>query len=292
MIKSMTGYGRGEYIDGNRRAVVEINSVNHRYFDANIRMPRLILFFEEDVRKYLKKYIARGKMDIYISYYSEAKEDISISINKTLCREYVDVLRNLKNEFNLIDDISTTSIAKLPDIISIEKKADDTEQIWYIIKEALKQAVNTFTSMRETEGMLLKTDLVEKGDNLFQMLKQVEQRTPEVAKQYKQKIESRITEALENVDVDSNRILTEVAIFAERSSIDEEITRLYSHIQQLQEILHDGGVVGRKLDFLIQEMNREVNTIGSKANDKIITQYVIELKSEIEKIREQVQNIE
>lgn len=292
MIKSMTGYGRGEYIDGNRRAVVEINSVNHRYFDANIRMPRLILFFEEDVRKYLKKYIARGKMDIYISYYSEAKEDISISINKTLCREYVDILRNLKNEFNLIDDISTTSIAKLPDIISIEKKADDTEQIWYIIKEALKQAVNTFTSMREKEGMLLKTDLVEKGDNLFQMLKQVEQRTPEVAKQYKQKIESRITEALENVDVDSNRILTEVAIFAERSSIDEEITRLYSHIQQLQEILHDGGVVGRKLDFLIQEMNREVNTIGSKANDKIITQYVIELKSEIEKIREQVQNIE
>lgn len=292
MIKSMTGYGRGEYLEENRRAVIEISAVNHRYFDANIRMPKIISFFEEEIRKYIKQYIARGKVDIYITYHSEAKEDITINVNETLCAEYVTAFRKLQKQYNLIDDISATAIAKLPDVITIEKNADDADKIWNVIKNALEKAVSSLDDMRSKEGMTLKKDLIEKAQEIDQLVIQVEERSPLVVDEYQQKIHQRIEEALQGVEIDMNRIVTEVAIFADRASIDEEITRLHSHVEQLQSILHEGSVVGRKLDFLMQEMNREVNTIGSKSSDEIITRLVINLKSEVEKIREQVQNIE
>ncbi|HHX60192.1 MAG TPA: YicC family protein [Epulopiscium sp.] len=294
MIKSMTGYGRGEYIEEDRQAIVEISAVNNRYFDTNIRMPRSIMFFEEDVRKYVKNLVARGKLDIYITYSSQAKEDISIKVNEALCEEYVNTLRAVKNQFNLLDDISTMQITSLPDIIVIEKNETDKEQVWGIVSKALEAAVTSFNTMRQKEGEMLKEDLISKGQTIFRIIDEVNARSPLVVDRYKQKLYQRIVETLGNLDVepDPGRILTEVAIFSDRSSVDEEITRLRSHISQLNDILDEGGVVGRKLDFLLQEINREGNTIGSKSTDELITKLVIELKSEIEKIREQVQNIE
>ena len=288
----MTGYGRGEYAQGDRRVVVEISGVNHRYFDSNIRMPRSIIFFEEDIRKYVKNHVSRGKLDLYISYHSEAQEDICISVNETLCGEYVKALRTLQKQFGLIDDISTTAIAKLPDVIQIQKNADDKEQIWAIIQKALQEAVISFNQMREKEGNALKEDLILKSEKIKEIIDGIGERSPLVVDQYKERLHQKMAETIAHLDIDSERLLMEVAIFADRSSIDEELTRLYSHLQQLTSILNETGVVGRKLDFLIQEINREANTVGSKSSDQMITQYVVELKSEIEKIREQVQNIE
>ena len=292
MIRSMTGYGRGECVQEDRRVIVEISAVNHRYFDSNIRMPRSIMFFEEDVRKYVKDHVSRGKLDISISYHSEAQEDISIDVNESLCAEYVKALRAIQRQFDLIDDISTTTIAKLPDAIVIQKSADDKEAIWEVIQKALQDATLAFNHMRAKEGNVLKEDLIFKSQKVKEIVDDISERSPLVVEQYKQRLHQKMTEALAHVEVDQDRLLTEIAIFSDRSSIDEELTRLYSHIQQLDSILNETGVVGRKLDFLIQEINREANTVGSKANDQVITQYVVELKSEIEKIREQVQNIE
>lgn len=294
MIRSMTGYGRGEYVHEDRQAIVEISAVNNRYFDANIRMPRSIAFFEEDVRKCVKDLVSRGKLDIYISYNSQAKDDISIQVNEVLCQEYVSTLREMQSKFNLLDDISVMQVAKLPDIILIEKNEADKEQIWEIVSKALEAAVNSFNSMRQKEGNMLKEDLVLKGQKIVRIIDEVTTRSPLIVDRYKQKLYQRIVETLGNLDVepDPGRILTEVAIFSDRSSVDEEITRLRSHINQLNGILNEGGVVGRKLDFLLQEINRESNTIGSKSTDELVTKLVIELKSEVEKIREQVQNIE
>lgn len=294
MIKSMTGYGRGECIDGNRQAIVEISAVNNRYFDANIRLPRSIMFFEEDIRKVVKNEVSRGKLDIYVTYTSQAKEDIQINVNETLCQAYVEALRDVQMKFNLIEDISIMKIAKLPDILTIEKNEMDREHVWTIVRKALEEAVASFNSMRRKEGLMLKEDLMLKGQIIFGIIDLINERCPMVVDRYKQKLYQRIVENLGNLDVepDPGRILTEVAIFSDRSSIDEEITRLRSHISQLRHILEDGGVVGRKLDFLLQEINRESNTIGSKATDEQITNSVVALKSEIEKIREQIQNIE
>jgi len=292
MIKSMTGYGRGECIKGERRVVIEISTVNHRYFDANIRMPRSIRFFEEDIRKYVKDHVARGKLDIYIHYYSQAKEDISISINETLCNEYVKAFRKTQQQFDLIDDLSTATLMGLPDIVTVEKNADDKEHIWEVVEKALEDGVIALNKMREKEGKMLKDDLLFKNKNVEEIINQIAKRSPLVVAQYKEKLQQKMTEALADISIDSDRLLTEVAIFSDKASIDEELTRLKSHINQLNSILNEDGVVGRKLDFLIQEINREGNTIGSKANDQFIAKYVVELKSEIEKIREQVQNIE
>lgn len=294
MIKSMTGYGRGEYISEDRQAIVEISAVNNRYFDANIRMPRSITFFEEDIRKYVKKQVSRGKLDIYINYNSQAKEDITIKVNEALCEQYVNTLRQVQKKFDLLDDISTMQLTKLPEIITVEKNEADQEQVWAIVSQALEAAVVSFNTMREEEGKMLREDLILKGQTIFALIDDIKARSPLVVDRYKQKLYQRIVETLGNLDVepDPGRILTEVAIFSDRSSIDEEITRLRSHISQLNGILNEGGVVGRKLDFLLQEINRESNTIGSKSTDELITKLVIELKSEVEKIREQVQNIE
>ncbi len=294
MVKSMTGYGRGEYTDGDRQAVVEISAVNNRYFDANIRMPRAISFFEEDIRKYVKAHVSRGKVEIYVTYTSEAKEDVSIVVNEALCQEYVNTLRMVQAKYNLVDDISTMKVAKFPDVLTIEKNEADQELVWAIIDKALEVAVLSFNAMREKEGKTLREDLILKAQKIFGLIDDISARCPFVVDRYKQKLYQRILETLGDLDVepDQGRILTEVAVFSDRSSIDEEITRLRSHISQLNGILNEGGVIGRKLDFLLQEINRESNTIGSKSTDELITKLVIELKSEVEKIREQVQNIE
>lgn len=294
MIKSMTGYGRGEYIDKDRQAIVEISAVNNRYFDANIRMPRAIGFLEDDIRQYVKNQVSRGKLDIYVTYKSRAQEDVSVTVNEALCQEYVKALRILQEEHQLLDDISTMQIAKLPEIMTIEKNEGDKELVWHLVSKALEEAVVSFNTMRQKEGRMLREDLILKGQKIFGIIDDIAVRCPLVVDRYKQKLYQRIIETLDNLDVepDQGRILTEVAVFSDRSSIDEELIRLRSHLSQLNGILNEGGVVGRKLDFLLQEINRESNTIGSKSTDELITKYVIELKSEVEKIREQVQNIE
>ena len=294
MIKSMTGYGRGEYIEGDRQAIVEISSVNNRYLDTNIRMPRSIAYFEEDIRKYVQKHVARGKLDIYITYSSQDEDDVSISVNESLCKKYVSTLREVQDKYDLIDDITTMNITSLPDVLLIEKDQTDKDKIWEIVSKALEEAVSSLNNMRSNEGRMLKADLILKTQNIFTIIDDINERCPLIVDRYKQKLYKKILEALDSleVEVEESRILTEVAIFSDRTSIDEELTRLRSHITQLNGILNEGGVVGRKLDFLLQEINRESNTIGSKASDELTTKYVIELKSEIEKIREQVQNIE
>lgn len=294
MIKSMTGYGRGEYIEGDRQAIVEISSVNNRYLDTNIRMPRSIAYFEEDIRKYVQKHVARGKLDIYITYSSQDEDDVSISVNESLCKKYVSTLREVQDKYDLIDDITTMNITSLPDVLLIEKDQTDKDKIWEIVSKALEEAVSSLNNMRGSEGRMLKADLILKTQNIFTIIDDINERCPLIVDRYKQKLYKKILEALDSleVEVEESRILTEVAIFSDRTSIDEELTRLRSHITQLNGILNEGGVVGRKLDFLLQEINRESNTIGSKASDELTTKYVIELKSEIEKIREQVQNIE
>ena len=294
MIKSMTGYGRGEYIDGEREVVVEISAVNNRYLDSNIRLPRSIMSFEEDIRKYVKKHVSRGKLEIHVSYTSQDQEDIKISVNEALAKAYITTLREFQAKYELIDDLSTMQITKLPDIMLVEKDETDREQVWEILNKALEKAITSFNKMRVKEGNMLAEDLQLKGDGIVRIIDDISRRSPMVVDRYKQKLYQRIIETLDNLDVepDPGRILTEVAIFSDRSSIDEEIIRLRSHISQLRSILQEGGVVGRKLDFLLQEINRESNTIGSKATDEQITKEVINLKSEVEKIREQVQNIE
>ncbi|NLI89582.1 MAG: YicC family protein [Epulopiscium sp.] len=294
MIKSMTGYGRGEYIEGDRQAIVEISSVNNRYLDTNIRMPRSIAYFEEDIRKYVQKHVARGKLDIYITYSSQDEDDVSISVNESLCKKYVSTLREVQDKYDLIDDISTMNITSLPDVLLIEKDQTDKDKIWEIVSKALEEAVSSLNDMRSSEGRMLKADLILKTQNIFTIIDDINDRCPLIVDRYKQKLYKKILETLDSleVEVEESRVLTEVAIFSDRTSIDEELTRLRSHITQLNGILNEGGVVGRKLDFLLQEINRESNTIGSKASDELTTKYVIELKSEIEKIREQVQNIE
>ncbi len=288
----MTGYGRGESVQADRQLVVEINAVNHRYLDTNIRLPRTMKNFEEDINSYIKNNIARGKVDIYINYESQAQDHIAIEINEALCEEYIKTFRKVQEQFDLEGNLPITAIMELPDIMTVEKQPEDQDLIWGMLESALTQATQSLNQMREKEGNILKDDLMMKSKTIDKIIQNITTRSPIVVQEYEERLHKKITEALSQVDMDQERLLMEVAIFSDRSSIDEELTRLGSHMKQLGSILSCGGVVGRKLDFLLQEINRESNTIGSKANDQLIAQYVVDLKSEIEKIREQIQNIE
>lgn len=292
MIRSMTGYGQGEAASKEKKFTVEIRSVNHRYIDINIRIPRIMNYLEENVKAFLKDKVSRGKIDVFISFESNSIDDFEISLNEALADAYIKELNKIKEMNNVIDDISVSLIAKFPDIITVNKKEEDKDLLWSILKEALNEALNAFIFMREKEGNQLQKDLLGKTINLEEYLHMIKERSPYLVKEYKVKLEKRLQEILPNHSLDENRIAAEVALFSDKCSIDEEIVRLESHISQLREILNKEDVVGRKLDFLAQEMNREVNTIGSKANDLQITRSVVELKSEIEKIREQIQNLE
>ncbi|NTV89001.1 MAG: YicC family protein [Clostridiales bacterium] len=292
MIKSMTGFGRGEAREDGIEFMVEIKTVNHRYTDVFVKMPRQIGFLEEKVRNLVSKAVSRGKIDVFITYSNTSEDSKSVVYDEGLAKAYIASVQKMKERFGLKDDVTLTLVSRFPDVFRIEQADQDEDKLWQLLKAAVDNALQSLISMRQHEGEGLSTDMLEKASFIESLLKDISVRAPEVVKEYKAKLENRIKDLLEQPNLDESRLATEVAIFADRCSIDEEIVRLASHIGQLRDTLKIQQPVGRKLDFLIQEMNREINTIGSKANDLTITRNVVDIKSEIEKLREQVQNIE
>lgn len=293
MIYSMTGYGRCEIEENERKVSVEISAVNHRYLDLNIRMPRMLMHLEEQVRSRIKDKVARGKIEVSILCHSTAKEDLEVVINESLGTAYLEGVRHLGETFELEDDLKLSHLLAINDLVTIQKQAGNLETIGETIDKALEGALDAFVEMRSKEGAALCQDILCKNEGLSVLLEEINQRSPLVVSAYRQRLHSRLEQLLgEETHIDESRLEVEVAVFADKCAIDEEVTRLSSHFNQLESILKEGGVVGRKLDFLMQEMNREANTIGSKANDYEITKVVVTLKTEIEKIREQVQNLE
>ena len=294
MIKSMTGFGRGEYTDGKRSIIAEIKSVNHRYSDITVKMPRRYTFAEDKIKNTVKDKIRRGKVDVSIIVENITENDVNIKLNTMLAKQYYDNLTELKGEFDLSGDISLQFLASLPDVMKAIPDVEDEEEITKAILEAVSEAAVNLEKMRAVEGEKLAEDLVAKGAHVKEILDQIAERAPQVVVDYTAKLKDRIQDLVgSSVQVPEDRILVEAAVFADKCAIDEEITRLNSHLDQLKSIIEKSSQPdGKKLDFLVQEMNREANTIGSKANDITITNYMLEIKSEIEKIREQVQNIE
>ncbi|MCI1999081.1 MAG: YicC family protein [Clostridia bacterium] len=294
MIKSMTGYGKGENEADGRRFTVEIKSVNHRYNDMSIKLPRFMNSLEDKIRKRLCEKILRGKTDVYINFETFSQDDISVKLNEQLASAVVEKLDFLKQTYSLTSNSTLDIVCRFPDVLTSENVDENEDIIWQTLLPALDMALNNFIYMREKEGSNLKTDILKKAEHIKELTDKIKVRAPKVPEEYREKLESRLNELLSDSQtaIDEQRIASEVLIFADRCCIDEELTRLYSHIEQLKEILDADGTIGRKLDFLIQEMNREANTVASKSNDLEITKASIELKSEIEKIREQIQNIE
>ena len=292
MLYSMTGYGRHELEENNRKISVEISTVNHRYCDINIRMPRTLIALEENVRKLIKTHITRGKVEVNIYCYSLSEDDVEVVVNENVCSAYLEALRNIGIKYQLEDNLTLSDIVKMSDIMTVQKKANDMEAVWNGIEKASLEALKELMAMREKEGEALKNDLLQKADTVLTLVEEVEKLSPLVVAEYKKKLEDRLAVLLGDVPVDEHKVAMEVAIFADKCAIDEEITRLRSHVVQLKHILEEENAVGRKLDFLMQELNREANTIASKSNDASITKYAVTLKTEIEKMREQIQNIE
>lgn len=291
MIKSMTGYGRGKLESDGREFIVEIKSINHRYNDTSIKMPRYLSFLEDKVRQYVTKSISRGKIEVYISVNNISAESKNVVIDKELAGEYVNAMRDMIALYGLKDDISASALMRLPDIIR-NKDVDDEEEYWEPLKNALDIALTNLEEAREKEGARLKADILERIGTISKYVDTVKEKSAELLEEYRNKLINRVNELNANNIVDENRIGIEVVLFADKSSICEEVTRLKSHIASLEKMLDVDGPIGKKIDFLVQEMNRETNTIGSKANSVGITNYVVEMKNEIENIREQVQNIE
>lgn len=293
MAVSMTGFGRGEYKDDNYYFLVELKTINHKYADINIRLPRKISFLEDKARNLIKDHIKRGRVDLYIKLDLLGSEDVNLKFDETLASQYVNILTQIKSKFDVIDDISVMNIAKFDDVIKSEEKEEDEELLWSMFKKALEEALEHLKEMRNEEGKKLAEDVVMRCNLLKNYIDEIEKYSYNVVIDYKEKLNSRINEILENPSlVDENRLAQEVAIYADKSSITEEIVRFNSHIDQLKNTVIKDESIGRKIDFLIQEMNRETNTIGSKSSDLNITNLVVEIKSELEKIREQIQNIE
>lgn len=292
MIKSMTGFGRCEVAENNRKFTVEMKSVNHRYLDVNIKMPKKLNFFESAIRGELKNFISRGKVDIFISYEDFSEDTSSVRYNKELAGEYLKYLRQMAEDFGLDDDIRVSTLSKYPEVFTMEEQGIDEEELWKELKKAVTGAAEMFVQTRITEGEHLRDDLIEKLDAMLTLVDFVAERSPQIVGEYRQKLEDKVRELLADNTVDEGRLLTEVTIFADKICVDEEIVRLRSHIETTKKTLMEGGSIGRKLDFIAQEMNREANTILSKANDLEVSNCAIELKTEIEKVREQIQNIE
>lgn len=292
MIRSMTGYGRHQEVIDGRDVLVEIRSVNHRFYEFSARVPRAYGYLEGKLKSMLGGKITRGKVEVNVSIFNADGKEALIEANRSIAQGYIDALRNVNKELKLEDDISLSHIMRLQDVFIIKNVVDDEEEIWNCVHIVAEKALQKFLSMREIEGESLKEDILSRIDTISDIVTNINERSPEICKEYQEKLYSKITEILQTTSIDEQRILTEVAIFAEKTAIDEEIVRLDSHVKQFVTILESGGTVGRKLDFLVQELNREINTIGSKAHDIDITQMVVEIKSEIEKIREQIQNIE
>ncbi|MCB2358400.1 YicC/YloC family endoribonuclease [Clostridium estertheticum] len=292
MIRSMTGFGRGNSEKDGKSFTIEIKSVNHRYFETNIRMPRVLISFEDKIRKIIGEKVKRGKLDVFVTQGNYDKEDVEAYLNENLAASYISCLGILKDKYGLSDDISVAAVAKLPEVITLKQKEEDVSETFEQIDLALTKALRALLFMREREGRKLLEDVIIKCDLINGLVDKVKTRAPLVVCEYKAKLTQRLDVLHKEIDFDENRVAMEIAIFADKAGIDEEIVRLNSHINQMRETLILDEPIGRKLDFIIQEMNRETNTIASKANDLEILNTVISMKSEIEKIREQIQNIE
>ena len=292
MIKSMTGFGRCELVRDSRKFTVEVKSVNHRYLDVNIRMPKKLNFFESSIRSLLKQYAARGKVDLFISYEDSAQNQVSLKYNEALAAEYLDCFRKMEEQFGLENDIRVSALSRYPEVITMEEQAVDEEELWSLLKETLEGAFTQFVETRITEGENLKKDLLEKLDGILEDVEAIEKRSPEIVKEYREKLEEKVQELLGDTQIDENRLATEIVLFADKICTDEELVRLRSHVLHMKATLDEESGIGRKLDFIAQEMNREANTILSKANDLDVSNHAINLKTEIEKILEQIQNIE
>lgn len=291
-IKSMTGFGRCELMDGNRKFTVELKSVNHRYLDMSVKMPKKLNFFEAAIRNVLKEYIQRGKVDVFISYEDMSGKNTTVKYNRELAGEYLKYLQEMAEEFGLENDIRISSLSRYPDVFTMGDADGDEEEIWKHLEKALRQATEQFVQTRVREGENLRTDLMEKLDGMLEHVAYIEECSPQIVEDYKNGIFEKVNELLSDAQADTNRIMMEVTLFADKICVDEEMVRLRSHIDATKQTLLEGGSIGRKLDFIAQEMNREANTTLSKANNLDISNRAIELKTEIEKIREQIQNIE
>lgn len=292
MLKSMTGFGRCETEESERKIIVEIKSVNHRYFDVSLKMPKKFNSFETQLRKLLQEYCSRGKLDVYISYEDLSGSSLHLSYNRALAKQYVDCLNEMSAHFGIANDITVTHLAKYPDILMVEEKEEDMQLLWQFVEKSVRQAAEQFSRSRIREGECLLENMLAKLDDMSSIVSFIEKKSPQIIEEYKQRLTEKVHGFLKDSSIDENRILAEVTVFADKSCVDEEIVRLRSHIDTTRDTLIQGGTVGRNLDFIIQEMNREANTILSKSTDLEISNYGIELKTAIEKLREQIQNIE
>lgn len=292
MIKSMTGFGRCEAVTDECKISVEIKAVNHRYLDLSIKMPKKFNYFEAAMRTLLKDYIQRGKVDVFITYEDYTEDQVSLKYNSTLAAEYMKNFEKMAEQFGLEDDVTVSMLSRCPEVLTMEQVPEDEEHMWAMLQEVLKGVAENFVETRLREGENLKNDLIGKLDHMLSMVDFIEERSPKILEEYRQRLGDKVRELLQNSTIDESRILTEVTVFADKICVDEETVRLRSHIEGMKKELLAGGSVGRKLDFIAQEMNRESNTILSKSNDLEISDQGILLKTEIEKVREQIQNIE
>lgn len=288
----MTGYGRVQQTVDGYNILFEIKSVNHRFYDFSARIPKAYGYLEDKLKTYLQNYITRGKVEIFITIDALNGTDSQVKLNYGLAESYIDALRGLQEKYGLVNDISVSTVAKYQDIFTVIKPPDDENKIWNAIKKAADAAIAGFLKMREAEGEKLKADISGRGRKIASIVDEIEKRSPETVKEYRQKLKARMEEVLADTALDENRILLEAAIYADKVAVNEETVRLKSHLDQMAAMLESDEPVGRKLDFLMQEMNREANTIGSKASDLNIAEMVVEIKAELEKIREQIQNLE
>lgn len=292
MIKSMTGFGRAEASDSDRKITIEMKSVNHRYFEPAMKMPKKLNIYEAGIRTILKKHINRGKVDIFVTYEDYSESKFCLKYNEELANEYMSIFNYMAEQFDIPNDITVSSLSHYPEVITMEEQSGDDDAVWHLLEKAVENACVQFVESRITEGEKLKADLLEKLDYMTGLVDEIENRSPGIIEEYRQRLEDKVAELLCDTPVDENRIATEVTIYADKICVDEETVRLRSHIESTKDELIEGGSVGRKLDFIAQEMNREANTILSKANDLETSNCAISLKTEIEKVREQIQNIE
>ena len=292
MIKSMTGYGRAVETLNGREFTVELRSVNNRYLDCNVKMPRMVSFAEDAVKQAVKAAVSRGKVDVFITIKSEGDTDTKVTLNASVLQGYLNAMHQMVEEYGVKDDISVSTVSRLPDVFTVEKPEVDEEALKADLMSVVAKALEGYNAMRATEGAALDTDLRSRGNTILELVSQVEAGNAQTVIDYRARLENKLKEVLANTSIDENRILTEAAIFADKVAVDEETVRLRSHLEQMNTMLTAGGAMGRKLDFLLQEMNREANTIGSKCTDVRLARIVVDIKAELEKIREQTQNIE
>lgn len=292
MIKSMTGFGRCEAADENRKITVEIKSVNHRYLDVGLKLPRKLGFFETAIRGLLKEYLQRGKVDVFVTYEDYSEGTVSVKYNEDLAKEYLRYLNSMQENLDVRNDISVMALSRMPEVFTLEEQSMDEEELWAYVEKVVRGAAEKIVDTRIAEGDRLCKDIIDKLDYMLTNVAYIEKRSPETVEEYRTKLRTKLDEVLADTALDENRIAAEVVIYADKVCVDEETVRLKSHIEHMKETLISGGAIGRKLDFIAQEMNREANTILSKAGDLDISNKAIELKTDIEKVREQIQNIE